>query len=158
MSSRVLMTLKNGETVYVSPEDAPRLSMTQWRVQQAGKRSYAAVKSEGKVRLMHRVIMKAPQGMLVDHRDQDTFNNTRQNLRICTQSQNQANRGKNATHNKYKGVHWHKAAGKWNAEIKHNYKTHRLGLFTNEHDAAIAYNKKALELFGEFALLNEVPY
>jgi hypothetical protein len=57
----------------------------------------------------------------------------------------------------YKGVHWKKDKQKWAAEIKKNYRKHRLGYFDIEEDAACAYNEAALELFGEFARLNELP-
>jgi len=54
----------------------------------------------------------------------------------------------------YKGVYWHKLAKKWGARITKNYKQHHIGLFISEKKAAMAYDEKARELFGEFALTN----
>ena len=66
------------------------------------------------------------------------------------------NRRKQTGTSRFKGVCWHKKAGKWQAKIQHNFVRIRLGLFSSEEDAARAYNRKAKELFGEFAKLNEI--
>ena len=57
---------------------------------------------------------------------------------------------------KYKGVHLRKDTNTWIAQIRFSNKLHYLGIYENEMDAAIAYNKKASELFGDFASLNVV--
>lgn len=57
---------------------------------------------------------------------------------------------------KYKGVHWYKQSKKWMVQIRLNDKQIYLGLFEREDDAARAYNKKAKEIFGEFACLNKI--
>lgn len=56
----------------------------------------------------------------------------------------------------YKGVSWNKATSKWRAYIQKDGKLHHLGLFTDEIEAAKAYNKAATEMFGEFANLNKI--
>ena len=108
---------------------------------------------------MHREIMKTPEGMRTDHIDHNDLNNQRYNLRTCTASQNGANRKVNSTpkSSKYKGVYWHTGMKKFVAQIQFKKKSMRLGSFVNEDDAGMAYNKKAIELFGEFAFLNDVP-
>lgn len=60
------------------------------------------------------------------------------------------------TSSKYKGVHWRKDINKWVARISHRNKRIHLGCFDDEREAAKAYNEKALELWGEFARLNEI--
>ena len=55
----------------------------------------------------------------------------------------------------YKGVYLHKPLKKWKAMITHNGKLLYLGLFSAPLEAAEAYDKKAVELFGSFALLNQ---
>jgi uncharacterized membrane protein YiaA len=56
----------------------------------------------------------------------------------------------------YRGVTYHKKLDKWQATIVLNKKHYYLGIFCNIKEAALAYNKKAKELFGKFAVLNEV--
>lgn len=105
--------------------------------------------------LMHREILKPPDGMDTDHRDGNGLNNQRYNLRTCTRTQNNANRKPYLnTLSKFKGVSWRKDRDKWRAYIKIDRQYIHLGHFDLEIDAAIAYDTKAIELFGEFARLN----
>jgi hypothetical protein len=93
----------------------------------------------------------------VDHIDRNKTNNQVSNLRYATVSQNNANRCKRAnTSSSYLGVSWSKKNNKWQTCISLNRKNIHIGYFENEHDAARAYNDKALELHGEFANLNEI--
>ena len=54
----------------------------------------------------------------------------------------------------YYGVSFNKTANKWTAQIRHNGQRIHLGYFTNESEAARAFDQKAIELFGVFAKLN----
>lgn len=90
-----------------------------------------------------------------DHIDGDGLNNQRLNLRQSTKSQNNMNTNKGQGYSsKYKGVTWDKARKKWKCGIKINGKQIFIGRFIEEDDAALAYNQKASELFGEFSRLN----
>jgi hypothetical protein len=104
---------------------------------------------------MHRVIMNAPAGLVVDHIDHDGLNNTRNNLRLCTPRQNRYNLPPlpNGT-SKYKGVHWSKSRRKWRVGIKCGPNAYHIGFFKSEIQAAKAYDKAAKEFFGEYAYLN----
>lgn len=105
--------------------------------------------------MMHRLIMSCPEDMFVDHINGDGFDNRRENLRICTLHQNMMNRRKNsATSSQYKGVYWCKKDGAWHSSIRFNHKLKYLGQFESEFEAALTYNKAALEYFGEFANIN----
>lgn len=91
----------------------------------------------------------------VDHINNIKDDNRIVNLREATVSENQANQKiQVGGSSKYKGVHWKKARNKWGTSITVNYKLIWLGYYHNEEDAALAYNKAALEHFGEFAKIN----
>ena len=92
----------------------------------------------------------------VDHIDGNTINNHWENLRWATCSENNRNRAKrtNAT-SSYYGVCWHKANGKWLAQISIEGKRTSLGTYTSEKEAAQTFNKAAIEYYGEYAKLNE---
>lgn len=103
---------------------------------------------------VHRFILNAPEGALVDHRDGTPLNNIRANLRMATSAENARNRRPlTGCTSPYKGVNRH--AGKWQAVIRRDGKQRSLGHFVSEPDAAHAYNVAAVEVFGEFAWINE---
>lgn len=100
---------------------------------------------------MHRVIMKFPEGLEIDHIDGDGFNNRRNNLRIATRAQNGANRGKtNANTSGYKGVSFRARDKRWVAMCGGRY----LGYFLTAEDAAKAYDQEATARYGRFAKTN----
>jgi hypothetical protein len=106
---------------------------------------------------MHREIMGAAEGQVVDHINHDGLDNRRCNLRVCSHAENVRNqRGQRGRSSGYKGVSRDRRLGKWRAQIWHNGKHTYLGLFESEAAAARAYNAKARDLFGAFAYLNEV--
>ncbi len=108
--------------------------------------------------LLHHLIMGKPQkGKVIDHWNHSGLDNRRANLKEITYAQNNQNSRsvKNST-SQYKGVYWKKDREKWRARIKDQGEEQLLGYYTCEHQAALAYNKKALELWGEYALLNDV--
>lgn len=106
---------------------------------------------------MHREIMKAKEGQLVDHRFNNGLDNRKKHLRICTHSQNLQNVKpcKNKS-SQYKGVSWNKRQEKWIAVIMYNNIRFLLGNFKDEIVAALAYNEAAKKYHGEFAFLNRI--
>jgi len=104
---------------------------------------------------MHRMIMHAPKHLCCDHIDHNGLNNRKSNLRLCTNAQNTHNQRirPNGT-SKYKGVSWHRPNNKWVARIAFKRKRMHIGIFDNQMEAAMAYDDKAIELFGEFACVN----
>jgi hypothetical protein len=116
--------------------------------------------SKGKKISIGRLILGLESGdkRVADHVNGDVFNNTRTNLRIATVHQNTMNRKKSSnTHctSKYIGVGY--LHGKIRARIRTDGHERFLGFFDKEELAALAYNKAAKELFGDFARLNILP-
>lgn len=94
----------------------------------------------------------------VDHINGDTLDNTKSNLRICTNAENSRNSCKisKKSTSKYKGVDFIKKRKKYRVRIKVNYKEISLGYFSDENEAGKVYNEAAIKYFGEFAFLNKV--
>ena len=109
-----------------------------------------------------RLIIDCPNYLIPDHKDLNSLNNQRENLRACTHSQNLQNRNKPCNRNstsQYKGVYWRKDRNRWRADITlrdifdQRY-TKYLGCSKIEKEAALLYDEAASEEFGEFARLN----
>ncbi len=104
---------------------------------------------------LHRLILNAPQDLVVDHINGDSLDNRRANLRLATQAQNLYNRKKKKnTSSQFIGVSFNKSHRYWGVQIKVNGKTIWLGSFDSEIDAAHAYDAAAIKYRGEFAHLN----
>jgi hypothetical protein len=116
------------------------------------KKGYIYNKKDG---FMHRIVMKANDNEIVDHINNIIYDNRCCNLRIASAGLNNHNRtkSKNAS-SKYFGVSLITSYKKWRSAICFNGETFRLGTFEDEIDAAKAYNKKAIELYGDNANLN----
>ncbi|MCG3797047.1 HNH endonuclease [Bacillus toyonensis] len=106
--------------------------------------------------IVHREIIGAKRGdnSIVDHKNRNKLDIRRSNLRFATVSQNAQNSGPRGGR-RFKGVKRH--LNKWRVDIMVNGKNYYIGLFDCEIEGAIAFNKKAIELCGEFAWLNEIP-
>lgn len=150
------VTIETGKgDILVDEADHAMLSEFSWCV---NKKGYAIAwdKRTRKVIRMHRFILGAQLGILVDHINFNKLDNTRANLRLCTAQENSMNR-KPLNKTKYKGVTWKKATKRWCASIKRSGHQKHLGYFATEEEARLAYNKAAKELHGEFAYINPAP-
>lgn len=117
--------------------------------------NYKRIRTNTGIKLVYFIVGKAPGGLYIDHINRNTSDNRKCNLRFVTRSQNGMNRSKhNKTTSIFKGVHWDKSRNKWKVEIKLNQICKHVGRFDEEEEAAEAYNRKAKELFGEYAALN----
>lgn len=107
---------------------------------------------------MHRLVLGVNDpSIFVDHINRDGLDNRKANLRLCTRSQNNQNvRHRKGCSSQFKGVHFLTAENVWAAEISANKKRIRLGRFRSEVDAARAYNDAAIEIHGDFAVLNDL--
>lgn len=158
-----VILLTKGQVAKVDDSDFEVLSQWEWyanwnHTDQKWHACRAVLLPSGKqikVR-MHRQIMglEYKDGRLVDHRNFDTLDNQRENLRAATRTQNSHNRGmskKNTTG--FRGVSRAKRRGKtrWVAQIKVDGKTRHLGYFSTPELAYERYREEALRLRGEFA-------
>lgn len=154
------ISLTRGKVAIVDDEDYERLSQYKWRCNSHGY----AVRSEWRGAgllprfiAMHREVLGADGNVRADHIDGNRLNNQKFNLRECTESQNQMNRGKHVrTSSQYKGVSFFKETSRWRAYIQLEGKGKHLGFFDNEVEAAKAYNVAAKQFYGEFARLNVI--
>jgi AP2 domain. len=104
---------------------------------------------------LHRLLMQPPPDMDVDHRNGDSLDCRRENMRICTQQQNTFNRRKRRdSRQPYVGIRPAPNGIRWYAYISCDRKQTYLGSFATPEEAARAYDAKAKETRGEFAYLN----
>jgi hypothetical protein len=151
--------LTQGQVAIVDDEDWPELSRHSWCVMRHANGCYAFRQEHDRNVYMHRVVVNAEHGEMVDHANGDPLDNRRCNLRRCTPSQNNANskKRKHALSN-YKGVSWCAPAAKWAARICVNGISVYLGLFASEQEAAMAYDVAAQRHFAEFARPNSAKW
>ena len=157
-----LLPLAGGGFALVDEEDVEMLSGYRWRIQyryhKGAKVRPAAVVSgtRDSTVLMHRLVLKAPDGVFVDHVNGMALNNTKANLRLCSMPENMRNR-RRAAHNKagIKGIYLvadaPKNSPRWRASITCNGVTHNLGTYKSKAAAAAAYRQAAPKFHGEFA-------
>jgi hypothetical protein len=146
--------LTKGLFAIVDAADYERVSQHKWCATGSGERAYACRSVKGKYLSMHRFLLNPPKGKVVDHADGNRLNNRMSNLRACTQQQNLYNSRPKGRSSRYKGVCRDKDKKKWVVYVRHKGKDHYIGRFDAEIDAARAYDRKAFEVFGEYAWLN----
>lgn len=101
---------------------------------------------------MHQLIV--PYGE-IDHKNHNGLDNRKSNLRACTSGQNKQNlRPRLGGSSQYKGVSWSKQKERWRARIKMDGVEKHLGFHRDEVEAAVAYDRAAIQMFGEYAHLN----
>lgn len=144
------ITLTNGSICLIDDEDYDLLSKYKWRLNDQG---YILSEKVGRI---HRVIMKAKEGQLVDHINCDRLDNRKSNLRFCTKSQNGMNRGAQSNSKTgLKGICKEKRPSYknkiWRVTINKLGKQIHVGYFRSIEEAKTAYQKAAILYHGEFA-------
>lgn len=153
--------LTQGKTVMVDDEDYEFLSQWKWyALKPTGNKNYYAarglydpVTKKRTTQYMHKLLLDTKD--YVDHRNRNTLDNRRKNLRSATPSQSRTNCTPKGV-SKYMGVSAIKGSFKWQATICFGGKKRHLGSFDTEEDAAKMYNIWAKTFHGEFANLNKV--
>jgi hypothetical protein len=133
--------LSQGKFALVDIEDYERVNRFTWHVDKKGKyASHVTTRKKPPRRkiLLHRFVLNAEKGAIIDHINGDTFDNRKSNLRIVTNRQNHQNRHHPRT-SKYPGVSWKKDRKKWQAQIQIGKDQIYLGSFKSEKEAFNAY-------------------
>lgn len=155
---------KNGVGIYmlIDDEESERIIQRSWWAQRAPHTTYAYTQvydrpsKKYKTIMLHRFIMNVTDSNIeVDHINGNGLDNRKRNLRLCPDGENSRNtKSHRNSSSQYKGVCWHKNNKKWQADIYDNGRHVYLGQYDNEIEAAHAYDRAAIQLFGEFARLN----
>jgi hypothetical protein len=146
----------------IDDEDFDRVSKYKWHclANDYAARKFYYEKKDGKwvtkyIRLHQFVLNEFNKE--IDHINGNRLDNRKENLRFCDRTLNNANIGlKSNNTSGYKGVRLNRTMKKWFASRTAYKKVYYLGSFKDKIDAAKAYNKKAKELFGDFARINEL--
>lgn len=153
----IRVELNAGHEMLIDADTRGLMEGRGWTARATGKSGYIYVASQyrdGKAKrtiLLHRLIMGAGPGQVVDHINGNTLDNRRENLRLCSAKDNARN-NKPRRVGAYKGVS--KRGARWIATITIDSRQLALGTFGSEIEAAVAYDRAAAEAFGEFARLN----
>ena len=148
--------IEHGLCAVVDDRDYEWLRHFRWHLSRSGQRHYAVAGTDVASGMpMHRMILKPPDNLSIDHINGNGLDNRRANLRLATQQQNMWNRrGKRNTSSRFKGVSWKTDQQKWYAAIYVDKQDLHLGRFDDEMEAARAYDAAAHEHFGGYARLN----
>ncbi len=159
------LKLENGEKVKIDTQDFDSARKHKWyMIQQrnSGKRQAVTnLKTDNgyKQVTLGRFIMKPPKGKFVyPRRSREILDYRRENLIICSMKERQIMlpKRKSTCSSPFKGVAWEKSRKKWRAHIDIKGQTRTIGYFEDEKQAALAYNKKAKDLYGDIAYQNNV--
>jgi hypothetical protein len=149
--------LTKDEHAIIDDDDYDIVNEFSWYAHDDGKGNiYAATRILGDLVYMHQLIMDRP-GQPVDHKNGNMLDNRRENLRPVSDLENARNKGKSekgeGKSSEHKGV-TKISEDKWKAHIGIEDKDFHIGYFESEEEAARAYDKEAVEIFGEHARLN----
>ena len=135
----------------VSATDADLINKHKWSIKKGRKTDYAQTRINNKPVVMHELLVgEVADGYVIDHKDQNGFNNTRPNLRIATLGQNGQNGPLRGGTSEYRGVSWHRQNKKWRTTLAQvGY-----GQYEQAEQAAKVYDQVALAVYGADAAVN----
>lgn len=148
----VWVPLTQGKFTLIDESDMGVLGARKWHAIKNKNRFYA-VSSKPKFTQLHRAILDAKRGELVNHINGDGLDNRRSNIRVCTAGGNAHNQKLHSNNTSgFKGVQFSKSKQRWFSIIAQKI----CGYFRNPVDAALAYDRAAIEMFGDFAMTNKM--
>lgn len=154
------ISLTQEQKCIIDLEDYELVSQYKWFADKTGTKIrdtyYAKAKINRKNIFMHRLIMNAPKGQIIDHINGNSLDNRKSNLRIVSHHENCQNRHHERT-SKHPGVAWNKASQKWRVSLKINKKYYYLGLFESENEAAKEY-KRAIKEYNETGKVTKIKF
>ena len=137
----------------IDAEDKHKVDRFKWHITRGKTSFYVGRSTKCNPRLLHNLLIGNFDGTDIDHIDGNPLNNRKSNLRPATRSQNNVNSGINKNNTSgFKGVA--KSRDRWLAQTSKKGQHIYIGVFQSKIEAAKAYDKKAEELFGEFAVTN----
>lgn len=139
-------TSNTHQKFYIDLEDMEFSQKYTWYENDQG---YIMSRIDGELVRLHRLLMNCPKDMDVDHKNHNTYDNRKSNLRIVTRSQNNMNKNS-------KGVCFDNTTNKYMAYIKINQKQKFLGYFVDENDAIAARKEAEEKYFGEYSYDNSM--
>jgi hypothetical protein len=135
--------------LHVVKIDAEDVKLLEGRTLNKVAKRYYGTKINGKLVLLHRLITNCPKGMLVDHLNNDSKDNTRSNLKVCNTQQNNRNQNnKYVSKSGIRNVNWDGKAGKWRVCFSVNNKNKNFGTFDTVEEAKKVADKVRGELYG----------
>ena len=139
-------------------EDYEKVKDYKWGMNTYGYVFRSRVDFENREMYLSRFILSPKvKDTIIDYINRNPLDNRKVNLRKATRSQNSINSALTKNNSSgFKGVSWHKQHEKWAVSIHKKGHSEHLGYFRSKINAAKAYNKRAMELFGEFAWLNPI--
>ena len=150
----------------VDEEDFNRLSQFKWQAcWMKNSHSYYAMRhtptrggAKRRTILMSREIMGFPEGRMVDHRNHNTLDNRRENLRVATAEQNNRNAKIRIDNSSgFKGVNYHKINRRWTATVRVNGIQTYLGSFVTKEEAVEVRRSVSEKLYGQFVNHGHLP-
>ncbi len=140
------------DSAKVSLHRVPEVRGYRWYLNDDDPTNRYVVSTPGSKKIyLHKLLLSAPEGYEVDHRNQDKLDCRDSNLRVATPTNNRHNRKERADNpSGFRGVR-KTQSGKWSATIKCDHVKYYLGLFKTKEEAIEARIDKEIELYGEFS-------
>lgn len=148
-----IIPLTRGYETIVDEEDYFLFHYNWWARGWKEDNFYACTWIKKKIVKLQNLLLPPKEGFVVDHKNRNSLDNRKQNLRYATLQQNNANNSRAVSDSGFKGV-YPRVSGNWRAQVTINGQLNYLGTFSSKEEAALVYDKAAKIAFGEFARLN----